>query len=103
LLESQFPVMRHKSLTPRNIARHELLGLRAKAKSLKGGFVHVGEIVGETRNMLKILRDDGRIVSLPKNAYKFIFELPSGEKILVDGRVLVGRPEERLKRRLRRW
>lgn len=102
-MNPSFLVMRSRTLTPRNLARHELLGLRARAKPLKGGFTHVGEIVGETRNMLKMLMDDGRIVSLPKNAYRFIFELPSGEKVLVDGRVLVGRPEERLKRRLRRW
>lgn len=95
--------MRVKTLTPRNLPRHELLGLRAKAKPLRGGFTHAGEIVGETRNMLRILRDNGRIVSLPKNAYRFVFELPSGEKVLVDGRILVGRPEERLKKRLRRW
>lgn len=70
---------------------------------MKGGFTHIGEIVGETSNMPRMMTDDGRIVSLPKNACRFILELPSGERILVDGRALVGRPEERLKRRLRRW
>lgn len=95
--------MKTRTLTPRNLPRHELLGLRAKAMPLRGGLAHAGEIIGETRNMLRMLRDDGRIVSLPKNAYRFMFELPSGEKVLVDGRILVGRPEERLKRRLRRW
>ncbi len=95
--------MKIKTLTPRNLVRHELLGLRAKAKPFKGSFIHIGEIVGETRNMLKMLRDDGRVVSLPKSAYRFVFELPSGDRVLVDGRILVGRPEERLKKRLRRW
>lgn len=95
--------MRVRTLTPRNLPRHELLGLRVKAIPFKGEVIHEGEVVGETRNMLRILRDDARIVSLPKNAYRFIFELPSGERVLVDGRILVGRPEERLKKRLRRW
>ena len=92
-----------KTLTPKNILRHELLGLRVKARPFKGNYIHIGEVVGETRNMLKILRDDGRIVSLPKEAYLFEFRLPSNEKILVDGRMLIGRPEERLKKRVRRW
>jgi len=92
-----------KTLTPRNILRHELLGLRVKAKPLKGDYIHVGEVVSETRNMLRVLRDDGRIVSLPKEAYFFEFQLPSNEKVLVEGKMLVGRPEERLKKRVRRW
>jgi len=92
-----------RTLTPRNLPRHELLGLRVKARPIKGDYVHVGEVVGETRNMLKILRDDGRIVMLPKNTHLFEFELPSGERVLVEGEVLIGRPEDRLKKRIRRW
>jgi len=92
-----------RTLTPRNLPRHELLGLRVRARPLKGAAVHVGEVVGETRNMLKILREDGRIIMLPKAAHVFEFEIPSGERILVEGRILIGRPEERLKKRLRRW
>jgi len=92
-----------RTLTPRNLPRHELLGLRVKARPIKGNYAHVGEVVGESRNMLKLLRDDGRIVSLPKSTHLFEFELPSGEKVLVEGKILVGRPEDRLKKRLRRW
>ncbi|MDW8022043.1 MAG: ribonuclease P protein subunit [Nitrososphaerota archaeon] len=92
-----------KTLTPKNILRHELLGLRVMARPLKGDYTHVGEVVGETRNMVKILRDDGKLVMLPKNAYLFEFTFPSGERILVEGAMLVGRPEERLKKRIRRW
>lgn len=95
--------MRPKTLTPRNILRHELLGLRVRARSLKGDHVHIGEVVGETRNILKILRDDGKIVLLPKSAYFFEFTFPLGEKVLVEGEMLIGRPEERLKKRIRRW
>ncbi|RLG09105.1 MAG: ribonuclease P protein subunit, partial [Thaumarchaeota archaeon] len=65
--------MRIRTLTPRNLPRHELLGLRVKAKPIKGGRVHVGEVVGETRNVLIILRDDGRIVTLPKETHRFEF------------------------------
>ncbi|MCD6313044.1 MAG: ribonuclease P protein subunit [Thaumarchaeota archaeon] len=90
-------------MTPRNLPRHELLGLKVRARPLKGDAVHIGEVVGETRNMLKILKDDGRIVMLPKATHVFEFELPSGERVLVEGGILIGRPEERLKKRLRRW
>ena len=95
--------MSARSPTPRNILRHELLGLRVRAFSKKGEVRHEGEIVGETRNMVKILRDDGRIVSVPKNAYLFELTLPRGERVLVEGIMLIGRSEERLKRRYRRW
>ena len=95
--------MRVRGPTPRNILRHELLGLEVKAKPVKGGYVHEGEVVGETRNTLRVLRRDGRLVMLPKEAYRFEFTLPSGERVLVEGWALVGRPEERLKRRIRRW
>lgn len=92
-----------KGPTPRSILRHELLGLRVRAEPKRGGVIHEGEVVGETRNMLKILGDDGRVVSLPKNVYNFIFTLPRGEQVRVEGWVIVGRPEERLKKKYRRW
>jgi len=92
-----------KTLTPKNILRHELLGLRVIAKPIKGETVHSGEIVGETRKMLKILRDDGKLVMIPKEAYLLELTLPSGERVMVYGEMLIGRPEERLKKRARRW
>lgn len=92
-----------KTLTARNILRHELLGLRVRVIPKKGKIVHEGEVVGETRNMIKVLRDDGKMVTAPKSVHLFEFELPSGEKVLVEGSMLIGRPEERLKRRYRRW
>ncbi len=92
-----------KGPTAKSILRHELLGLRVRAEPRGGGMVHEGEVVGETRNMLRILRDDGRIIMLPKNSYTFIFTLPRGEKVKVEGWAIIGRPEERLKKRYRRW
>ena len=32
-----------------------------------------------------------------------VFYLPTGEKVKVEGKVIVGRPEERLKKKFRRW
>lgn len=92
-----------RALTARNILRHELLGLKVRAKPLKGAVEHQGEVVEETRNMLKLLLPNGRIISLPKEAYRFEFTLPSGERVLVEGVMLIGRPEERLKKKVRRW
>ncbi|RLE57585.1 MAG: ribonuclease P protein subunit, partial [Thermoprotei archaeon] len=43
------------------------------------------------------------IRKLIKRNCVFLFELPSGEKVLVDGRVIVGRPEERIKRVVKDW
>ena len=53
--------------------------------------------------MIKVLREDGKLVMLPKAAYSFEFTLPSGERVLVEGVMLIGRPEERLKKKVRRW
>ncbi|MEM1676604.1 MAG: ribonuclease P protein subunit [Nitrososphaerota archaeon] len=93
----------YKTLTAKNILKHELLGLRVKARNMRNGTVHEGEVVGETMKTLKILKDNGRIVTLPKDIYSFEFTLPNNEKVLVEGGVLIGRPEDRLKKKVRRW
>ncbi|MEM3953325.1 MAG: hypothetical protein QXP74_07970 [Nitrososphaerota archaeon] len=38
----------YKTLTAKNILKHELLGLRVKARNMRNGTVHEGEVVGET-------------------------------------------------------
>lgn len=91
-------------ITPKNLIKHELIGLdvtliKSKCKSYVG---FSGKVVDESRNML-IIDDGKRRRSFPKEVSHFLFKLPSGQLTLVDGRVLVGRPEDRLKKRLIRW
>lgn len=92
-----------RNLNARNILRHELLGLNVVARGVKQKVEHSGEVVGETMKTIKILRKNGKIVMLPKEAYIFEFTLPNNEKVQVEGAPLIGRPEDRLKKKVRRW
>lgn len=73
------------------------------ARGIHQNVEHRGEVVDETQKTLKVLKQDGRIVTLIKEAYVFEFTLPGNERVVVEGSLLVGRPEDRLKKRLRRW
>jgi len=89
---------------PENILRHELIGLNVKIvhspnRSLRG---RSGLIIDESRNMLTLSRK-GRKILIPKNVATFRFKLADGRLVDVDGCRLLGRPENRLKTRIRRW
>jgi ribonuclease P protein subunit POP4 len=91
-------------ITPKNLVRHELIGLKVKIKNstdptLKG---KSGRVVDETYNMLKI-ETRKKEISVPKKNCIFVFKLPSKIKVEVDGKLLVGRPEDRIKKKLPRW
>lgn len=91
-------------ITPHNILRHELIGLdvrvmRARDPTMNGVR---GMIVDETRNMLTLV-DRGKKLLIPKSVATFRFKLHDETLVDVDGARLVGRPENRLKTRVRRW
>ncbi len=90
-------------ITPRNILQHELVGLQAMVSgSSHGGHVGMsGKIVDETRQTLTILHKDGSAV-LPKHVAVLHVWLPTGEIVKVQGKMLVGRPEDRIKTRMGR-
>ncbi len=91
-------------ITPKNICRHELIGLEVKVvKSSCPFYVGIkGKVVDETKNMLMV-HNGKKKKSLPKNTSEFLFKLPDGCLVMVDGKNLVGRPEDRIKKPLRRW
>jgi ribonuclease P protein subunit POP4 len=87
-----------------NILRHELIGLDVKItrsvnRSIQG---RSGLIVNESKNMITLSKK-GRKVLIPKNIATFRFKLADGRIVEVDGSRLVGRPENRLKTKVRRW
>lgn len=86
-----------------SIIQHELIGLEAKVvKSSNPYNMGIsGRVMDETRNTLVILHRDKEKV-IVKNSAGFQFTLPDGTVVEVDGKVLVGRPEDRLKRAVRR-
>lgn len=91
-------------INPKNLVRHELIGLRVSVAKAANPFSKglSGRVVDETRNTL-IIESNGRERSLAKDEHAFSFSLPSGEQVLVDGNILVGRPEDRIKKRLKSW
>ncbi len=89
-------------ITP-NIIRFELIGTEAKvAKSRHPGYVGItGKVTDETRNTLVILHE-GERKRIIKESAVFCFKFPDGAAVEIDGNLLVGRPENRLKKRIRR-
>ena len=91
-------------ITPRNIVRHELIGLKVRIKSSTDKtLVGVkGTVIDESYNMLRIETAEKEIV-VPKKNSVFVFTLPDKTKVEVNGTLLVGRPEDRIKKKLPRW
>lgn len=92
-------------ITPENLVRHELIGLGIEVKEAKNpkSAGIKGKVIDETRNTLKIEKGDGKEATLIKEDCSFVFTLPDGRKVRVDGKILVARPEDRVKKRFKRW
>lgn len=89
-------------ITP-SILQHELIGLNAKVvKSVHPNYVGIaGRVMDETRNTLIIQYENKRKI-VAKNAVVFYFTMPDGTVVEIDGKEIVGRPENRIKKRIRR-
>ncbi|WP_456366405.1 ribonuclease P protein component 1 [Thermococcus sp.] len=89
-------------VTRRNIIWHELIGLKAKViRASHPELVGIeGYVLDETRNTLTIVGD--RVWTVPKDVVELEFETAAGNRIVIEGGVLVGRPEMRLKKRWQR-
>ncbi|MEM2117789.1 MAG: ribonuclease P protein subunit [Candidatus Bathyarchaeia archaeon] len=89
-------------VTP-DIIRCEFIGNEAKvAKSTHAGYLGIsGKIVDETRNTFTILHK-GEKKMVIKNMAVFHFKFPDCTIVEIDGKILTGRPEDRLKRHVRR-
>ena len=87
------------------ILQQDLIGLNAKVvKSANSDYANItGKVLDETRNTVTILHRNKKKI-IVKNAAVFHFTLPDGTILEVDGKVIVGRPEDRIKKRVkRRW
>ncbi len=86
------------AITMHNILRHELIGLMIKVTSSENKSLIglQGTIVNETRNTLEI-RSGERLKKVLKA--QIVFQVSINNQIIeIDGKKLVARPEERLKR-----
>jgi len=92
------------SITSQNLLKHEIIGLDTRvAGSTNKQLVGLkGRIIDETRNTITIL-DGKRKQIVPKDVAVLRIRLPDGTWVEVDGKKLVGRPEDRVKMRLKRW
>ena len=64
-----------------------------------------GKIVDETRNTFQI-ESNSRLrkrIIIPKNTTTFSFQIPDREEVIVNGRILVGKPKDRIKMRKILW
>jgi ribonuclease P protein subunit POP4 len=86
-----------------SIVQREFIGLEATVvKSSNPSVVGLsGRVVDETRNTFTILQDDNRKV-VAKDTSVFDFVMPDGTVVEIDGKVLIGRPDDRIKKRPRR-
>jgi ribonuclease P protein subunit POP4 len=91
-------------ITPQNMVKHELISLSVKIKdstdpTQKG---LKGKIIDETYNTIKI-EIKGKEKIIPKKNTIFIFTLPNKTKVEVEGKLLISRPEDRIKKKFTRW
>lgn len=93
------------SITPSNLIKHELIGLKTHVvdSTDPGHICKSGTIVDESKEMLHVSTEGGTI-HIPKSFCVFELQLPDGTHVRVDGNLLRGTPEDRLKKRqLGRW
>lgn len=91
-------------VTP-DIVQHEFIGLNAKVvSSPQSSYVGIrGRVVDETRNTLMILHKNEKKTVIKETAV-FNFTLSDGTVVELNGKTIVGKPEDRIKKRItRRW
>ncbi len=88
------------ALTPINLIKHELIGLHAKVvKSTNASNEGVeGRIVDESYKTITI-ESNGKDKKIFKENVILIVELPDRKKVQVEGKLLLARPWERIKKR----
>lgn len=88
----------------KNLVRHELIGLEVEVLDSTNKYQKgiKGKVIDETYNTLVIETEKGE-KRVSKKDCVFAFKLPDGKKILVEGWVIVGKPEDRIKKKLSTW
>jgi ribonuclease P protein subunit POP4 len=92
-------------ISPMKVTEHELVGLQTHivASNDPNHVCRSGIIVGESKEMLHLDTSYGE-KKIPKNICTFDLTLPDGITVRVNGSLLHGRPEDRMKKRFkRRW
>lgn len=84
--------------------RHELIGLEVEVvKSTNKDEEGIdGKVIDEMKSVLKV-ESGGEVKTVKKEGRTFRFGLPSDEEVEVRGAILEGRPEDRVKKRFKKW
>ncbi|MFH0889652.1 MAG: ribonuclease P protein subunit [Candidatus Aenigmatarchaeota archaeon] len=88
-------------IKPSNIIRHEIIGLQCTACPKSTGTAINGIVLDETRNTFTLTTPKGKKTVI-KEKYRFNFTIPDGI-VKVDGATLVGRPQDRIKKKIEKW
>jgi ribonuclease P protein subunit POP4 len=85
------------------ITQNELIGLNAKVtKSTNRDSMGIsGRVIDETRNTL-VIRQNNNDKVVPKETTIFQFTLSDGSVVEIEGNAIIGRPEDRVKKKPRR-
>ena len=90
-------------ITSKNLVHHEFIGLKVHVTSKKNKSLNLnGTIIDETKNTIKIEGIDNTEKIIPKKGSLFVFEIPNGEKVEINGNILSIRPEDRIKKRFKK-
>ena len=86
-----------------DIVRDEFIGTEGRvAESRHAEYVGIsGQVVDETKNTFTIIQT-GKPKNVIKEAAVFRFKFSDGTIVEIDGKLLVGRPEDRLKKNIKR-
>ena len=89
-------------ITP-DIIRYEFIGTQARiAQSTHLGYIGLaGPVIAESKNTLTLIHK-GQPKSVIKDLVTFDFSFDDGTTVEVDGKLLVGRSEDRLKKGVKR-
>ncbi|MDO5824197.1 ribonuclease P protein component 1 [Methanobrevibacter sp.] len=88
-------------ITSKNLVHHEFIGLKVHAINKNSSLNLKGTVIDETKNTINI-EEKGTEKLIPKKGTLFVFELPNGEKVEIDGNILSVRPEDRIKKRFKK-
>ena len=91
-------------ITSKNIFHHELIGLYLKVVESSNSFLIgiSGKIIDERKKTISVETETDEIKIIPKDVSIFQLFLPNGELVEIDGKILVSRPEDRIKKKYKK-
>ena len=90
-------------ITKDNLVHHEFRGLKVSVTSISNDSLKLcGTIIDETKNSIIVEVKEDIEKRIPKKGSIFLFELPNGDKVEVNGNILSIRPEDRIKKRFKK-